>query len=220
MVYDWTQTLGPAATIENADSALARITAPAVSGPELIRLNVDVENQFGERDFAFTDISVFPDPSSLDIVLMHGQNREGAREEFLYTAANGEQTYFFNGTDSLQVENETIYVVEINPFLRIVFRIDLRLRFTAGRIDGVSNALTVGSYTFDNTLIDGPVLRVRGDAGCFGPTGSFDILEFETDAADNIQKLAIDYSLQCDSGYRHTSIGGHVRYRSTLPIPD
>ena len=215
----WTQSLGSAATIENSDDAVARVTAPPVSGPELLRLNAVVENSYGERDVALTDISVFPDSSSLDVVVTHGQNLQGIREEFLYTVANGTATYFFNGIDAIQIENETIYFVQVSSSARVAFRRDLRLNFSAGRIQGVSQELGLGNYIFDSNSIDGPNLRVRGDAGCFGPSGSFDVLELEADAANNIEKLAIDYVLQCDPGYEHTTVGGHVRYRSALPVP-
>ena len=215
----WMQSLGTAVTIESTANAMASITAPAVSGPELLRLNVVAENDFGERDIALTDISVFPDPSSIDVVVTRGQNLNDIREEFLYTAANGTQTYFFNGIGAIRIDNETIYFVEVNSSARVLFRRNLRLDFTAGWIQGVPQELAFGRYFFDSNSIGGPNLRVRGDAGCSGPEGRFDVLELETDAANNIEKLAIDYILECDSGNEHTTVSGHVRYRSTLPVP-
>jgi choice-of-anchor B domain-containing protein len=56
LTYSWTQTLGPAVTLSNADTATASFTAPAVTSDTLLRFNLAVTDPAGLNDSA--DVSV------------------------------------------------------------------------------------------------------------------------------------------------------------------
>lgn len=56
--YVWTQLLGPAVTINNATSATARFTAPAVSGDTLLQFQLRVTDINGASDTSTTNITI------------------------------------------------------------------------------------------------------------------------------------------------------------------
>ena len=214
--YHWAQVLGSAASIANADSPTATLTVPAVAAPELARVNLQTENEFGEVDIDNTDINVFPDPASVDVVVMRGMKSDGSIQETLYTPVNGTQTYLFNGQDYLSVANDTDYEVTDSQGGIDQFRLDLAVVFTAPS----TQVLGVGEYTVPGGgSLSSPGLRVVGEEGCFGGPGTFNVREFETGPMNAVEKLAVDYEFSCGPGYGFTKVAGHVRYRSTVAIP-
>jgi hypothetical protein len=214
--YSWEQVLGPAAAIAGANEQQATITLPSVTSPDLIRVHLKSTNEMGEYDYAKTDISVFSDPSSMDVVVTRGNSVDGPDTETLYTPANGTQTYFYNGQDYLSVENETIYVVATSGSANVAFRLDLNVVFGFPS-DG---PIAAGVYDVpENSSLDTPRLRVRGNEQCNGGPGRFEILEYQVGPMNEVEQLAVDYSLQCSPGYGFNEVSGHVRYKSSLPIP-
>ena len=58
LTYSWTQTLGTAVTLNNAGSANASFTAPAVTSDTLLRFNLEVSDPDGLSDSAAVSITV------------------------------------------------------------------------------------------------------------------------------------------------------------------
>jgi hypothetical protein len=218
LTFEWTQVLGPTAQIMNADSAVPIVTLPTVSQPELVRLHLRVINEFGEYDYAKTDLSVFPGPDEIDVAIMRGRKPDGSQHELLYTPANGEQTYFYNGVWAVGIENETDYVVPRSSGGSTGFRLDLDLSFTVPYDD----IFEIGSYTNiteDSTGDISARMSIRRTMKCYEYVGEFHVLEFELDQNGDVERLAIDYQAQCADGEEYEHISGHVRKRSVIPIP-
>jgi hypothetical protein len=116
----------------------------------------------------------------------------------------------------LSVENETIYVVATSGSANVAFRLDLNVVFGFPS-DG---PIAAGVYDVpENSSLDTPRLRVRGNEQCNGGPGRFEILEYQVGPMNEVEQLAVDYSLQCSPGYGFNEVSGHVRYKSSLPIP-
>ena len=216
MSYSWEQILGSAVAITGANKQQATVTLPPVTTPELVRIYLKSTNEYGEFDYAKTDISVYPDPFMIDIVVTRGTGIDGSRNETLYTPVNGTQTYFYNGQDVLKVENDTDYVVAENGSASVAFRRDLDITF--GLPSGVPLAAGVYDVPVDSGLST-PRLRIGGNEGCFGGPGRFEIIEIQIGLTNEVERVAADYWFQCGPGYENTEVTGHVRFNSFTPIP-
>ena len=58
LTYAWTQTVGPAVSLTNADTATASFTAPSVSSDTLMRFELVVLDQSGLSDTAIASVTV------------------------------------------------------------------------------------------------------------------------------------------------------------------
>ena len=58
LIYEWTQTLGPTVTLNNASSETARFTAPDVSSDTVLQFELTVTDPNGAEDIASTSITV------------------------------------------------------------------------------------------------------------------------------------------------------------------
>ncbi len=87
VAYSWTQTAGPAALIDNADTAMASLQIPLVSAAADLTLEVEATDAGGNTSTAATTVSATPAPFSdvVEIETVH----DGARRIYsVYTPAN------------------------------------------------------------------------------------------------------------------------------------
>lgn len=213
--FEWTQVLGPVAVITGANQPTATITLPDTTQTELLRVHLQATNEFGEIDFAKTDITLFPSPSEIDLVYVRALTTESDWREWYLTPANGQQQYSHNGSYQIYITHDTDYVnEELARAFRQDWRIDIQAPTTTDIMAELYDNITQTSATETE-----PGFSVIGDASCDSAPSRFEVLEFTTDAAGQPATLAIDYVTQCDGAGGFERIEGFIRLRSGVPLP-
>ena len=209
--YLWTQTGGPAGTLVDANLVSATFTIPALAGPALIELQLEIIDAEGEYDWATVEIPVFASIAGVQLLQFDGTAGDyisQGREWFL-TSVNGLFTIGRNFDNGISIDHDT-------PLPNLTF---WSLEFAApGDVD-----IVVGTYNgatrYPFQAAADPGLSLSGDGrGCNQLTGSFDVLDVLYDINGDVLSAAIDFEQFCEGGPE--KLVGYLRIGSTIPIPN
>ena len=210
----WSQVLGAPAQLSDTNQAVATITLPAIAQTELLRVQLQVTNSFGELDYAKTDITLFPSVNDIDLVYARALASDSSSQDWYLTSANGTQQYTYNGSNRLVFAHDTNYV---NAELGISFRENWQISLEA---PATSNIAT-GSYNDISRTAASDTeagLSIIGDPDCSLSLAQFDVLEFTTDAEGRPDSVAIDFVQECDGSSDIQLVEGFLRLRSSIPV--
>jgi len=210
----WSQVLGTPAQLSGATLADATITLPATLQTELLRVQLQTTNSFGELDFAKTDITVFPSANDIDLVYVRALASDSSSQDWYLTSANGTQQYTYSGTNRLGFTHDTDYV---NAELGIAFRENWQISIEAPTTANIAT----GSYDDIRSTVASDTqagLSIVGDPDCSLSLAQFEVLEFTTDGQGQPDRVAIDFVQECDGSSEIQQIEGSIRRRSSIPV--
>lgn len=209
--FHWRQIAGPAVSIDDANSAIAKVTALASIGqPEVVSFRLDVTDQDGRVSSDMVNLTVVP--TSAPRTFVHIQ---GDASTFI---GRGETAYLRDGQDtSLQT---IVRLLGSAPDARDDFTVrdeDLR-SWSVSLGSGVDGMFQPGymSETFNDPEDILPQLSVTNSGrACNRPAGNLHVLDVSRDTDSLIDSFAVDFDLICQ--FETGAIRGSVRYNSTVP---
>ena len=210
--FQWTQIAGPAVSLENADSAIAKVTAPdAIDQQEIVSFRLDVTDRHGRTASDIVNLTLIP--TSAPRTFIHIQ---GDASTFI---GNGETAYLRDGQDtSLQ---SIVRVSGTPPDGRDeVTIVDRNLRSWAFRVFTGTEGMLQTGYTSDTVSGDPngvlpEIIISNSGRSCGRATGNMHVLDVVRGANSEIISVAIDFEHTCQ--FETGSIRGSVRFNSTVP---
>jgi hypothetical protein len=204
--WQWTQVSGPAAALQSAASARTRFVAPVIQGDSAdLVFDLTATSSNGERSTDRMTVRVGSKRAPRSYVLVDGQ--PGA---FI---GNGIRNWLLEDDGALTVTNRSVeqaaYILfEEESLWDLYFLSQAGVRLSVGTYPN-STRFFFGGRTSPSMTISG-----RGRA-CNESTGTFKVLDAAYNAANQFERLAVDFEQFCDGETAPTR--GEVRYRTILP---
>lgn len=207
--YSWTQLTGTPGQLDNSDLANAEFIVPALSGAELVEIQLEVTNSEGEYDREIVEISAFESQQTVQVISFAGDETDyiSAGLDWLLTSANGQFTIGRNFDNGLSLQHD-----RSQPSFT---RWNLELAAAGDAEIGVGAYENATRFPFQAADANGLSLFGNG-RGCNQLTGRFDVYEISYDVNGDVLTAAIDFEQTCDGGPGKAI--GSVRIGSTVPI--
>ncbi|MGI9234319.1 MAG: hypothetical protein ACR2RD_11860 [Woeseiaceae bacterium] len=210
VAYSWTQLTGTPGLLGNSDQANADFVVPALSGAELVEVQLEVTNSAGEYDREIVEISAFESQQSVQVVSFTGDETDyiSAGLNWILTSANGQFTVGRNFDNGVSLQHD-----RTQPSFT---RWNLEFAAAGDAEIGVGAYENATRFPFQATDENG--LSLFGDGrGCNQLAGRFDVHEISYDVNGDVLTAAIDFEQTCD-GSAGKAVGS-VRLGSAVPIP-